>query len=517
MGRHKDSDTLSFIEWLRKKGESLGFITETEYALYKNEYCVDLVWKLREDQGPLVTFEIETEDSASVFSNTAKIFGTTSKLVSKPWRHFMVIYKTRLSNGHRDSLSNVINQHNILLFEEIFTNIAEKQKLEKALEDLAYDISELIKRVMHNQPLGASLPLVLKGLTMGLGNGPIKDPEIEISIKSSTPLSGGIKFSTITETPKGEPTFLDKLRESQKTLKPFSIETPQFKDLIIEGKSILPKDGAKAKLTVIPKPAILPVKIIVPGTKVVFNGILLRLVKTEGTMDYLSTEDRNLPFVFEFNFDREQKNGNFSFKFEPSHGDVKQAFQSEEFIRALNTNKELRIVKPEENITIIGFYIDESYEQADDWYDTISKLAYIQEKTKHTIPAPAKITQKDLRDIYGLIRIINTGEERGTISNFSIKIDKKAARALIDIVKKEGKISNLEIAQISTNRRILNEDIPLGSSKLVLPDMRLVLPVEEVEKQVEDLPEEGLISISLKPVTNERVTVIFKDWLPKGK
>jgi hypothetical protein len=514
MGRHTEPDTLSFIEWLRKKGESLGFIAEPEYALYKDEYFVDLVWKLQEDQAPMITFEIETEDGERVFSNTAKIFGTPSKLVLKPWRHFMIIYKTELSEGHRNSLSNVINQHNILLFEKVFTKEAEKQKLEKELESLAYDISELIKTVIQSQPLGASLPLVLKGLTMGLGEGLVKAPQISISVKPSAP--GGIKFTTITETPKGEPTFLDKLKESQKTLKPFTIETPQLKDLAIEGKSFFPKE-AKAKLTVIPAPSYRPVRVVVPNTNVIFDDILLRLVKTEGTMDYLSSEDRNLPFVFEFNFDREKKNGNFHFDFEPSHGNAKQAFQFEELVKALNAQKELRIVEPKENMTILGFYLHESLEQLDGWYDSISKLAYIQEKTKHIIPAPTKITQEDFKNIYTLVRVINTGEDRGTFNEISITLDKEGARKLIDAVKKEGKISNMELAQASTFGTLFGENIPLGPSILKLPDMQFAAPLEEVEKSVENIPEEGSIRLPLKPIQNNQVSIKFENWLQKSQ
>lgn len=516
MGRHKDSDTLSFIEWLREKGESLGFIAKLEYALHKNEYYVDLVWKLREDQDPLITFEIETKDGQGVFSNTAKIFGTTSKIVSKPWRHFMIIYKTELSEGHKNSLHNVIDQHNIFLFENVFGETKVRQKLEKTLESLAYDISELIKTQIRAKPLGQSLPLVLKGLTMGLDDGVIKDPEISISIKSRAPVRGGIKFTTMTETPSGEPTFLDKLREAKRTLKPFTIETPQFKDLIIEGKSVLPKDKVKAKLTVTPTPLFLPVRITVPRTKVAFDEILLRRVKTEGTMDYISTEERNLPFVFEFNLDREQKTGSFSFKFEPSHADVKQSLQFEEFIRALNTHKELRIVEPKENKLIVGFYLHESLEQSGDWYDLLSKLAYIQEKTKHTIPAPTKITKEDLKDIYALIRVINTGEDKGTIDKISIKINKQGTRNLINIAKKQGKISNLELCQTSTYRKIFDENIPLGPSKLKLPDMQFVLSVEEIEKLIEDTPEEDFIELSLKPIANNRITIRFENWLLKN-
>lgn len=515
MGRHKDPDTLSFIEWLRKKGESLGFIAKKEHNLYKNEYFVDLVWKLQKDQDPLFTFEIETKDGSGVFSNTSKIFGTPSNLVTKPWRHFMIIYKTELSEGHRKSLHNVLSLHNILLFENLFNKKNVKKKFEKSLESLAYDISELVKRQIITKPLGEALPSVLRGLSMGLDDGLIKDPELSISIRSKAPLKGGIKFTTITETPKGEPTFLDKLREAKRTLKPVTIESPQLKDFIIGGKSVLPKGPSKAKLTVTPTPSFLPVRLIVPGTKVVFDEILLRRIKTEGTMDYLSTEDRNLPFVFNFNLDRKQDNGGFNFKFEASHADVKQALQFEEFIRALNTNKELEAVDPTKNTPILKMYVHESSEQSSDWYNLISKLAYIQEKTKHTIPAPTKITKEDVEDIYTVIRTINTGEDRGTIDEISIRINKAGTRNLIDILKKQGKISNLELSHLSYVK-IFDEDIPLGPSKIKLPDMRFVLPIEEVEKLIEGISDEDFIELVLKPVADNRITVRFKNWLPKS-
>jgi hypothetical protein len=194
MGKHKDLDTKSFIEWLTKKGETLGFVVEPEYALLKNEYFVDLVWKLRENQDPLVTFEIETKDTARVFSNTAKIFGTSSKLVTKPWRHFMVVYKSTLSKGHKDSLFQVINSHNVFLFENVLNTPEEKQKLEAKLDSLTYDLSALIEKIVSTQPLANSIPIISKGLEKGLAGGFIKDPEVTISIKSRSPQKGKIYF-----------------------------------------------------------------------------------------------------------------------------------------------------------------------------------------------------------------------------------------------------------------------------------------------------------------------------------
>ncbi len=216
MGRHKDPDTLEFINWLKAKGESLGYLAELEYLLDKKQYFVDIVWKLRKDQTPLITFEVETKDSRAIFCNTTKIYGPSSEAISKPWHHFMIIFKGNLSDGHRKALSNLISQHNVHLFEDIFGKLENKQKLECKLESLKYDVSEQIKNEMQNKPLGEALLSVLKGLSEGLSAGPLGASEVSVSFKSTKPPKGGINFSIKTEAPKGEPTFLDKLNEAKK-------------------------------------------------------------------------------------------------------------------------------------------------------------------------------------------------------------------------------------------------------------------------------------------------------------
>jgi len=515
MGRHRDPDTLGFIDWLKTKGESLGYISELEYALDRAEYFVDVVWKLRKDQTPLITFEIETRDGREIFCNTAKIYGPPSNMVSKPWNHFMVIFKGELSEGHRKALFNLINQHNVFLFEDIFGKLKNRKKLEMKLEGLKYNVSEQIKNEMQNKPLGDALLAVLKGLSEGLSDGPLGTPEVTVTFKSPNPPKGGTEFSLTTETPKGEPTFLEKLKEASKTLKPFTIESPQLKDLTIDGKPVLPKDKGKAVLTVTPQP-LPPVKIVVPGTNIAFDNIFLRRIKTEGTTDYLSTEERNLPFVFDFSVDKENKANKFSFRFESSHGNVKQAFQFEELIRALTTNKNINIVEPKENKAILGFRVRESFKQSEDWYYLLSKLAYIQDKTNHVIPVPTKITQENVRDIFTLIKVIDAGEDVGSLNETSFRINKQWAKNLIDTQKKQGKISGLTISQ-ATSYRLFNEDIPMGTSKMELPDMQFVLSLQDVEKLVEAASDKELVSLSLKPIADNQVTIRFEDWQPKKR
>jgi len=58
IGKHSDKDSLEFINWLKSKGESLGYIAELEYPLVEKEYFVDVVWKFKKEQTPLMTFEV---------------------------------------------------------------------------------------------------------------------------------------------------------------------------------------------------------------------------------------------------------------------------------------------------------------------------------------------------------------------------------------------------------------------------------------------------------------------------
>ena len=514
MGRHTDPDTLSFVEWLQRKGDSLGFFTESEYTLYKNEYYVDLVWKLQKEKDPLFTFEIETKDDSGVFTNTAKIFGTPSSLVTKPWRHFMIIYKSELSKGHKRSLHNVLDQHNILLFENIFNTEERRKELEKILENFTFDISEFIKNQIATKPFGETIPSILKGISLGLDSSIIKDPEVSITIRSKVPLEGGVKFTTIIETPLGEPTFLDKLREATKTHEPFSIEFPELKDLLIEGKSIFPKDVTKANLTVHAVPCFSPPKLVIPNSLISFDDIQLRLIKTEGSIDYLSTEDRNLPYIFNFTLNKENHDGTFDFHFDPSQADVIQDLHFQEFIEALNTQKTIRIVEPKENQTLLEMHTSKSLDQSSDWFDLIRKLALIQQKTNHRIPVPPKITKEDVADIHTLIRIINTGEDKVKTSKLSLKTNKRGVKELYNILKTGEKTQNLEVTQI-TNFKIFDEIISLGPTKYRLQNMQFDKSYWEVEKLLEALSDEELTEITLKSYTDILITMKFENWLPR--
>ncbi|MFB3890028.1 MAG: hypothetical protein ACE14S_11100, partial [Candidatus Bathyarchaeia archaeon] len=305
MGKHRDPDTLAFIEWLKNKGESFGFLTATEYPMRGRECILDVAWKLKEEQPPLVVFEVETRDNRSMFCNSSKIYGPSTGTIPKPWQHFIIVFKGKLSDYHRESFFNLINQHNVNLFEDIFGKPENRQRLETKLYAFKPDLSQQIKNEMQNSSLGEALRGVLKGLSEGFSDCYLEKPKVLISFKSSNQAQGGTRFSITTETASGKPTFIEKMKEANRTLRSFTIEQPELKKFTLGGKTVIPEKGGKAKIVITPLPKIAPpIRITVPGTNVAFDNILLRRVETNGSIHYLSSEGRNLPFVFNFAVDR---------------------------------------------------------------------------------------------------------------------------------------------------------------------------------------------------------------------
>lgn len=137
MGRHKDSETLKFIKWLKDKGDNLGYLTQEEYPIGEG-FFIDLIWKYNEKMDPLVTFEIETSNQSDVFKNTMKIFSTRQSVVIKPLQHFSIILKNSLTKYQKECLHLFLDHYNIELFENAISEPIQKE-LERKLDNLPYN------------------------------------------------------------------------------------------------------------------------------------------------------------------------------------------------------------------------------------------------------------------------------------------------------------------------------------------------------------------------------------------
>jgi hypothetical protein len=136
MGRHKDKLTLKFIETLKARGKSNGFIVEDEYPLLKGIYYADLIWRLPSDRTPLFTFEIETKPSIYMLRNAGKYFDTPTQEITKPWYHFIVVLKGEIPIGTRKLLRNQIDRHNAYIFENAL-NAEQCKHFNRFLEEKA--------------------------------------------------------------------------------------------------------------------------------------------------------------------------------------------------------------------------------------------------------------------------------------------------------------------------------------------------------------------------------------------
>jgi hypothetical protein len=140
MGRYKDSDTLDFLNWVKIKGESLGFATELDCCLGKEDCFVDAAWKFGKNQTPLVTFEVESINCGKIFLKTSRIYGVLPNVAYRPRNHFMIMFKAKLSEIQKKILYSTISNYNVWLFEDIFGDSNNRRRLEQKLDSMRYEV-----------------------------------------------------------------------------------------------------------------------------------------------------------------------------------------------------------------------------------------------------------------------------------------------------------------------------------------------------------------------------------------
>ncbi|MCB2141281.1 hypothetical protein KQH27_01075 [bacterium] len=140
MGKHRDTETINFISWLKNLGHNLGFFVEDEEHIGDGDYDLDLGFKITRDQHSIITFEVETSNTNTLYKNLSKLFASTSTKVKKPLYHFIIIYKSKLTEGQKDSVSYFLNFNNIFLFENVFNEKIVKKEIRDLLIEKAKEL-----------------------------------------------------------------------------------------------------------------------------------------------------------------------------------------------------------------------------------------------------------------------------------------------------------------------------------------------------------------------------------------
>ncbi len=315
-------------------------------------------------------------------------------------------------------------------------------------------------------------------------------------------------------------TFGDMLKEAQRTRTPMTFD----KDSIIEfsvfkgDKPIIPVNSKEKldSLTITPEPfpKPRPVKIFIPDTHVGFDYVLLGAIESEGTKIKLSSVDKNRPPKFTFSLDLETKKGQFNFEVNYQTANVSQAFNCERFLRELKQIKEIAVKDLETDK--IGFHADIGdlpIELEDDvYYETLKDLSYIQDKTMKMIPCPTELNNKDIWDTKEIREIIENGRIERRFSEISFKIKKQGLKRFLNDFKDNKVVSNMKFNIKDVEGMIFGVKMPLGSCAYKLPPVELTKPVDEIEKDAENLLDEDFIKISLHPVLNKPCIMVFEKW-----
>ena len=118
MAEHKLEYGLQIIDKLFRLGEILGYHSEKEYPVDKeNESAVDIAWLYEEGQKyPLFIFEIESATTNSIIANPSKIFGESNQKFEKPLFLFHLLLKGGQESGKIPQLENLFGRHNYRIY-----------------------------------------------------------------------------------------------------------------------------------------------------------------------------------------------------------------------------------------------------------------------------------------------------------------------------------------------------------------------------------------------------------------
>ena len=394
-----------------------------------------------------------------------------------------------------------------------------------------FKIEDLIKK---NRDDPSSLMAILKKIQKPLNTDPhyateltVGESYVSVSLYprspealEKAPLHGTVKIKPQKKNGKII-TFEDRLKEAQKNRIPITFNKDSINDFsVFKGDSPIIRFDSKEKLdslTIIPEPfpKPRPFKIFIPNTNVGFDYVLLGAIESDGTKIKCSSVDKNRPHKFNFYIDRETKQGQFNFEVNYQTADVSQAFNCEKFLRELKQIKKIAVKDLETDKTFFQAVVGDLPIELEDevYYETLKDLSYIQEKTMKMISCPTELSNRNVLDIKEIIEIIENGRIERHFSKINVKIKKHELKRFLTGFKANKLSIGLGMRFTKEeNRTIFGISIPLGSCTYKLPPIELTKPVDEIEKDAENLLNEEIIQISLRPASNKPYIISFDKW-----
>jgi hypothetical protein len=479
MGYHKDKETLEFIEALKKRGESLGFKANTELPKMDRAYSIDLVWTPYRTHDIFITFEIESKENERLYKNFDKIFDLPSRDFEKPYYHFIVVYKGKMTRGNRDLILEKARPKNVHVFENLFQDNEAKINFNRELEKLKIPIDELIER----RGTASQAETVQEAMT-GLS----KITPVLIVENLKLPLN-------------------DFNYKSSNTITNVDVERSQ-------ASQYKKSKYSETALVVIPP---MRYTLVILNTKNVVD-VFLQKSREDKKYHYVTAEACDYPFKFDFILAK-PSGGTVTLSIDADQADVCELKTFEDFRKSLQINATLIIYYPEGKIKlrVEEIVIDGKF-STDNWYSAISDLSFIQESIGQRIMAPKNLvlTNNDYNDIYRLKSLISLGQFDLNLESFTFKSKKDNVEKLASLQKQYGIIPNISFTNNQTYENLLNQKIPVGPSNITFPDGAIFKEkLEEIEEKIAKSDGNSSLELSIIPIKGNNVRAYYLNWPKK--
>ena len=506
MGRHTDPETLAFIGKLKEKGESLGYRTEEEYPMFGGLYFADLIWQLAKDQAPLVTFEVETSESLRVFKNTSKYFDNYSKNVPKPFRHFMILMKGKLSEGVRHPMQRYLDYYNVSLFEDVANDQEAVKILFEELDRLKVQLGELVARYLSSGKIDETLQQLILGIREGMPKFLAEPKDVTITFGSEArpdPLRP-FKFMLTAKTPSGSPTLMQRLADALKTGKPVQltkadqvkVQIPGLHEGEVEAMEIKPEiiKGTLAKLE----------------TPNYTDSIELVLAEESENDQFkvVSNAKQDAPWRVSFRADKTTSQVEVNVSFDPNRGDPYQFVYFADFVKHAKNENRLIVKVADGKVLLDGPFPGAFEAPSEDCMQIWRALADIQCKTGIRLSMPKGMSSDDLKEISRLHQITNKGEIEVQLNSLTVNLSKQQAEHRLYLAKNPDIIENFQ-ATMNETAELFGKKIPIGEAQIIIPKAKIDLNKlsEELKKGIEPIPLEILV------LPDKPAKIVYRNWM----
>ena len=414
------------------------------------------------------------------------------------------------------------------------------KRIEKKLDIMSGQVTEVKSIVKENQDLIKDLKVgslkkdiqlsktfedfdkIFKSISEGLDKHPTFDMGVTIDGKTRTykiepkgdkPIYFKLKFKFPNDIKLNE-----KLNDYLKTRKPLILEEKEFIEAILSSDDI-PKMDNNWKISRIefrppPFPPQRPYKIEVPESNFSLDYVLIGL-------NYLDDEklilvSKNFPVEFEFIAFKNQKAVTVNSHFSTKDKSLRDELLMNDFLEALNKSKKILIKDLERDKYILeGDISDKKIENLyhPQWHDLLKKLTYIEKRANITFGWPINIIETDIKIIYELHKILGEGKIIKEMNDVSFEVTVSALKNLIDIYKKDGKISNFAISSPNVHVELFGKRIDLGPGKRKLPDLKFFDECSAIENNIKDKTDSEFIRIKLIPVKEKLFIDEFSNFI----